>query len=210
MVPVHARSSTPRCSWPPPRTQPSRQSTLSATCGSGWPPWPSTSSSAKTTSPLWPPSARLGTTLAQVDAALDRTRPDRVGALVDDPRPRGRPYRAAAGYTRRQGRVVPPRLRHRRHARPEQRRYIALDGMELPNRPGPTRERHGRPGAPSQQRAPRASRMGRTCAASRRRIRPGASSRTGLCRQNPALHANGNNLSPGPTFAGRPLPGVSL
>jgi hypothetical protein len=27
----------------------------------------------------------LGTTLAQVDAALDRTRPDRVGALVDDP-----------------------------------------------------------------------------------------------------------------------------
>ena len=78
-----------------------------------------------------------------------------------------------------------PRPRHRSRPRPGRRRYIALDGMEPPNRPGPTPDRHRRPGAPSQQRPPRAHRVGRARPASRRRVRPGASSRTGPCRQAP-------------------------
>ena len=75
-----------------------------------------------------PARRALETFLAQLDGALDHTRPDRVRALADEPESdlveRLGPAPVVA---RGQGRVVPPRPRHRSRPRPDQQHHTGLD-----------------------------------------------------------------------------------
>ena len=108
------------------------------------------------------------TATAQLDAALDYTRPQRVHALLSDPSPDsvkrlGEPPR----ISRRPGRVVPSRPTHRSRPRPQRRRQPAPNGMEPTRRPSPPGDRSRRSPTRSQVRRHQPHRVGRTRAAGR-------------------------------------------
>ena len=80
------QAQTPRS--PSPRNDWSRRSAPSATSGTVSLPSPSIRSIVARRSPTARPRRKeLDSTLAQIDAALERTRPERVRALADDPPP---------------------------------------------------------------------------------------------------------------------------
>ena len=96
----------------------------------------------------------LASTLAQLDAALEHTRAERVYSLANEPptyqiERLGEPPRSS----RRAGRVVPSRPTHRSCPRPQRRCQPAANRMGPTGRPGPPGDRSRRP--PTRSRARR-------------------------------------------------------